>query len=106
MVSVIFKTVYLFLVLFTLPQVLAAPGPAIVDLHSRDDPDIITLHNRFRQDADLPPLTWNAALAGVARLQVTTCIKNEIPHIIGTTTDGLSLFTEDAYFCTDRARVY
>ena len=100
MVSLIFKTVYLFLALFTLPQVPAAPGAAAVDLHSRDDtPEyMLDLHNQLRKAINSPPLTWNAALAGTARLQVATCIKKEIPRVIGTTTDRLSLFTGDAHF--------
>ena len=100
MVPVTFKTVYLFLALLTLPQVLAAPAAAAVDFHRRDDtPEtMLAEHNEFRKKHHFPPLTWNAALAGTARLQVATCIKKEISHIIGTTTDGLFLFTEDAHF--------
>ena len=75
MVSVMFKTVYLFLALFTLPQVLAAPGATVVDLHNRDTPEyMLDLHNWFRKNVKHPPLSWNAALAGTARLQVATCI--------------------------------
>ena len=100
MVSVMFKTAYLFLALFTLPQVLAAPGATILDLHSRDGTAeyMLSIHNQYRKDAGHSPLTWNAALAGTARLQVATCVKKEISGIIGTTTDRLSLFTEDTHF--------
>ena len=94
-----FKTMYLFLALFTLSQILAAPGAAVVDLHNRDTPEyMLDLHNWFRKNVKHPPLSWNAALAGTARLQVATCIQEEIPGIIGTTTDGLSPFTGDAHF--------
>ena len=99
MVSIAFKTVYLFLALFALPQVLAAPGAAAADLHKRiTDGEMLTMHNEIRGQYGSPPLTWGANFAGVARLQVATCLKTEVHGVIGTTTDGLSLFTEDTHF--------
>ena len=99
MVSAVFKTVYLLLALFALPKVLAAPGTAGVDLHKRiTDGEMLAMHNKIRAQLGSPPLTWGANFAGVARLQVATCLKTEVRRVKGTTTDGLSLFTDDAHF--------
>ena len=105
MVSVVFKTVYLFLALLALPQVLAAPGATVVDLHSRATQDeILKLHNDLRAASNVPPLTWSRSLQAFAASRVNTCRRDDNANPPGTSTDGLSLLTEGAHFSIKSSR--
>ena len=107
MVSVVFKTVYLFLALLALPQALAAPGATVVDLHSRATPDeILKLHNNLRASSNLPPLTWSGSLEAFASSRVNACRRDDDSNPPGASTDGLSLLTEGAHFSTESTRVW
>ena len=96
MVSVVFKTVYLFLALFALPHALAAPDPAALGPRASIRDEALNVHNAFRTSHGLHDLIWDSMeLSGLAALHASAC-KNEptTTLILGTPSKGLSLFTE------------
>ena len=101
MVSVIFNSVYLFLVLFAFPQVRAAPSAAALDLYSRaTDAQMLDYINGARalSRPSQGPLKWSNNGGAYATLQIAVCRKDVVPGVAGTSTDVLPLFTEDAHF--------
>ena len=97
MVSVMFKTVYLFFALFALPHVLAAPGPAALGVRSLTLQDeAIEAHNAARQRNGTPPLTWTEELAVLAGPHAHACEKQRTAPL-GTPSRGLSLSAEKTH---------
>lgn len=102
MVSVIFNSVYLFLVLFAFPQVRAAPSAAALDLYSRaTDAQMLDYINAARvlsRPSQLNNLRWSGNGVAYASLQIAVCHKDVVTGVAGTSTDVLPLFIEDAHF--------
>ena len=99
MVPVVFKTICLFLALFALPQVLASPSGSSQDypLSSKDRQEALDAHNKWRWPHSTPGLTWDDHLEVFAALQGTTCMDKKDKAIPGMSSNGLSIFTEDAH---------
>ena len=103
MVPLTFKTVYLFLALFALPQVLAAPGASalgprdsILDDALRNE--AISLHNDFRAARKLPGLTWNLGFSFASAVDAFKCQDARTdPQVFSTQSKGLSSITEGAH---------
>ena len=105
MVSVTFKAVYLFLALFTLPPVLAAPALVALDVRhntpTREETvaqslNGHTLYRKFRAKG-LPPITWNVELEREAWNIVSSCSTSRLDSSRSTLSGGLSQFTEDTH---------
>ena len=102
MVFIVFKTVYFFLVPFALPQVIAAPGTALLANRAPFPlPDWITregllAHNDIRSKHKLPHLTWSDWYSIVAATYASKCKEEKVDYY-GTSSDRLSLFSEDTH---------
>ena len=101
MVHVAFKTVYLFLAFFALPQVLAAPGAANLDrrapfpLPQEVQDEALKLLNALRAPK-APRLTWSINLSALSAIYASSCGTDRVTSF-GTSSDGLSLFAEDTH---------
>ena len=109
MVSVAFKTMYLFLALFALPQVLGAPGTAALSLRApapasvRDE--VVAAHNTIRARHHAHPLTWSRTLEAYAAGKVAACNNGNTSPYGRMLSDRLILFIEDAHVLTYRKLV-
>ena len=101
MVPVAFGTAYLFLALFALPHVLAAPAAAALGPRSSIKDEALSLHNNWRVNHGRDNLTWSGHLETLAMLHGVFC-KYDPAAPLGMPSKGLSLFTEDTHVRTYR----
>ena len=102
MVSIAFKTLFLFLAFVALPQVLAGEttDEMLRKSHELKD-ETLDNHNIGRALYKVPPLSWNPSLVSLALAQGLACapgqLKSTFGNFGGTLSDGLSLPTGDPH---------
>ena len=106
MVRIVFKTVCLFLALFALPQVLAAPDTAPYSPTNSGRPPLPTSiviealgrHNAIRRSVGVPGVAWSGNLVALANVQTAACNDEKLEGVAGKSPARSSLFTKDAHF--------
>ena len=105
MVSITFKAVYLFLALFALPQVLSAPAIVALDVRHNTPTRDQTVGQSTAQINSLRILryraktfiNWDTDLEREAWNHVSSCRVGVIDGKKSTSSDELTLFTEDTH---------
>ena len=105
MVSITFKAVYLFLALFALPQVLSAPAIVALDVRHNTPTRDQTVRQSTAQLNSLRIIrygvmafiNWDTNLEREAWNHVSSCRVGVIDGKESTSSDELSLFTEDTH---------
>ena len=105
MVSITFKAVYLFLALFTLPPVLAAPAIVALDVRhatpTREETveQALSSHDMIRAFKSNSPrsIYWNTDLEREAWNHVSSCQVRGINGRESMLSDGLSILTADTH---------